>query len=329
MPVRFGRKLGASRAGRSAVLAREGLAWLRPHARAAGQAATLVERGPAGPGCGALVTASARGAGAPGPVLWDRGEIPQVSTLPLPPPRGLRCPQSPTQGRPPLGPLGVVLGPGPGLFCPRREPGISRVARVRVGGTTAETRTPQRPPGSSPREAGDQRPLPCGAPRRTRPGTRPAPAPPPRRCLPISGLPARASRTPYCYANIKEVKGAPARRACECSCAWGGVWGPRGSRSPSEQGPGERGAAARARPAPRAQLLPPSPARRAQLDVAGVPRRRPPAPSAWSAQGRRAGPGGAAPSMHRGAPGGSWGPVLQPLHELSPDPACGLRPAAA
>lgn len=64
---------------------------------------------------------------------------------------------------------------------------------------------------------------------------RPGTAPMPRR--PIAGLSASASPALHCYANIKEVKGAPARRAGESSSAWRSAWGPCGSHSRSEQGP--------------------------------------------------------------------------------------------
>lgn len=144
------------------------------------------------------------------------------------------------------------------------------------------------------------------------------------------GPPAHASPAPYCYANIKGVKGAPARRAGECSCAWGGAWDLRGSRS--EQGPGTRGAAAGPTGPRERSACPRRPPARARLDAAGAPRRRPPAPSARNAQERRAGPGGSAPSMRRGAPRDSQGAAPQPPPPppaLSPSAARCPRPAAA
>lgn len=249
----------------------------------------------------------------------------------LPRHAGLRSPRRPTQGRPTSGLLGVALGPGRGLARPRA--GSLDFPRWPegewAGGRRRRRPPPPGPPGSSRPEAGDQRPLPRGAPRWTRPRARPPPGTAPTRARPIGERPARASRALYCYANIKEVKGAPARRVGECSGAWGGAWEPQpkgaGTGSARRRRPGPTG------PATRPQRLPSSPARRAQLDVAGVPPRRPPAPSAWSAQGRRAGPGGAAPSMRRGAPRDSRGPTpqLQPPSTLSPGPARGPRPEAA
>ena len=92
-----------------------------------------------------------------------------------------------------LAPLGVALGPGLGLVCPRADLGIPRVARGSVGGAAAETRTPAhpRPPGSQPQATGGQRPLPRGRPAGHAPR-----GPAPRGRCPMGGRRARASRAP-------------------------------------------------------------------------------------------------------------------------------------
>lgn len=254
----------------------------------------------------------------------------------------------PERGRP-RGHLAVALGyrarPGSGCAGSLEFPGwpegegAGRPRRdaERPGGARTAAATELDPPGghlASPAPALPATSAPCREARRLRdpppdPRARHRPRPAPTWARPNPGAAGARVTGCHCYANIKKVKGAPARRASECCGAWGGAWEPRGSRSRAEQGPGPRGAAVpgRARP-PRAERAPPSPTR-ARLDAAGSPRRRPPAPSARSAQRRRAGPGDAAPSMRRGAPRDSRESAPQPPSALSPGPARGPRPAAA
>ncbi|KAK2120818.1 hypothetical protein P7K49_002204 [Saguinus oedipus] len=113
----------------------------------------------------------------------------------------------------------------------------------------------------------------------------------------------------HCYANIKTVKGAPAREASESCGAWEGAWEPRGSRSRTKQAPGPRDVAVpgRARP-PRAERAPPSPPGRG-----------------WMRQGPRGGdPRPRAPGAPRGGVRGPGTP-RPPCAEARPEPAGGPR----
>lgn len=177
-----------------AVLQRKGPAWLRSQAR---DVLELSLWGKCVPRAGL---------GEPRPCerlrCWGRG-VPATSTpgagsetgglYPSPAPPQSEMPAKTQPEEAALAPLGAALGPGLDLLCPRTELGIPRVSRGSVGGAAAETRTPAhpRPPGSQPRAAGGQRPLPRGRPTGHAPR-----GPAPRERCPMGGRRARASRAP-------------------------------------------------------------------------------------------------------------------------------------
>ncbi|XP_055256673.1 notch-regulated ankyrin repeat-containing protein [Moschus berezovskii] len=155
-------------------------------------------------------------------------------SLPEPRPPRLRCQQRPNQRKRPSRPLGS-----------RSAAGWAWSVRARslefpwwLAGAWEGRRRRRGPPPTRRHLAPSPAPPAASAPgRRTRPA-RPRPA----RALPNGRAAGARVMGAHCHANIKEVKGAPARRAGECSGACGGEW----SRTPRAQGPGTR----RRRPGP-------------------------------------------------------------------------------
>ncbi|XP_070106564.1 notch-regulated ankyrin repeat-containing protein [Equus caballus] len=218
-------------------------------------------------------------------------------------------PRTPTQGRPPSG-SHLARGPGLGLSTkgawnyptwPQGEWAGRPRRRSQDPPTATWLPAPRgRRPAPPAGECAAARPAPGLAP------PRPARAPPNRRA---AG--ARVTGA-HCHANIKEVKGAPARRAGERRGVWGGARGRVGAAA----------AASRTRSARRCRPGPAGPASAAPAPVA-----RPP-----GAAGCGGGPAAAAPGPQRperpGAACGARG--RRAVHALrrAPRPP-GARAAAA
>lgn len=241
----------------------------------------------------------------------------------------------PRTGRPRVHRGRALLGPVPSARGAWNSPG----GRRESGRATAETRRAGAPGGgrrrgeteTAPaasglrsRAAGDQRPLRRSAPPRRAPGHAP-PRQPRLHAAPPNRRAAGGRVTgAHCYANIKAVKGSPARRAGErVQRRVGRRAGSARELQPDRPGARERGAAAPARPAPESA----APASVARPPGRGWMRRGPVAAAPGPQRPER--PGAACGARGRRALHAPRRAPRQPGARAEPGPPRRARPAAA